>query len=325
MDDLDDEFKLESDDEEEEEAMASEGEEEEEEEELKEVEEAKQEDDGEKIEEEEKAEEKANETEGEVARQQNIEEEIVEDVVANASARAESIQPRNLQIALTKIARGEVERAKPTASANEASERKALPPTPGNTPVEMAVEDAAKDHDAVIKEQMKTSSNLLLKQRSMLPPTITLPSRKKHRGEGGKENTPSTKPKPAEDLPTTNTHAIVSTTAKKGNTDTPQTTPPKVQLVETNANEDCLEEDKRYAAAAIELTSRLEKLLDEAKDLTNRSTNTALHLTVTSCEFHFAVNPAKMKQIQQYTKQAEEILAREELRKRRVSATTAQE
>jgi len=325
MDDLDDEFKLESDDEEEEEAMASEGEEEEEEEELKEVEEAKQEDDGEKIEEEEKAEEKANETEGEVARQQNIEEEIVEDVVANASARAESIQPRNLQIALTKIARGEVERAKPTASANEASERKALPPTPGNTPVEMAVEDAAKDHDVVIKEQMKTSSNLLLKQRSMLPPTITLPSRKKHRGEGGKENTPSTKPKPAEDLPTTNTHAIVSTTAKKGNTDTPQTTPPKVQLVETNANEDCLEEDKRYAAAAIELTSRLEKLLDEAKDLTNRSTNTALHLTVTSCEFHFAVNPAKMKQIQQYTKQAEEILAREELRKRRVSATTAQE
>jgi len=325
MDDLDDEFKLESDDEEEEEAMASEGEEEEEEEELKEVEEAKQEDDGEKIEEEEKAEEKANETEGEVARQQNIEEEIVEDVVANASARAESIQPRNLQIALTKIARGEVERAKPTASANEASERKALPPTPGNTPVEMAVEDAAKDHDVVIKEQMKTSSNLLLKQRSMLPPTITLPSRKKHRGEGGKENTPSTKPKPAEDLPTTNTHAIVSTTAKKGNTDTPQTTSPKVQLVETNANEDCLEEDKRYAAAAIELTSRLEKLLDEAKDLTNRSTNTALHLTVTSCEFHFAVNPAKMKQIQQYTKQAEEILAREELRKRRVSATTAQE
>lgn len=325
MDDLDDEFKLESDDEEEEEAMASEGEEEEEEEELKEVEEAKQEDDGEKIEEDEKAEEKANETEGEVARQQNIEEQIVEDVVANASARAESIQPRNLQIALTKIARGEVERSKPTASANEASERKALPPTPGNTPVEMAVEDAAKDHDAVIKEQMKTSSNLLLKQRSMLPPTITLPSRKKHRGEGGKENTPSTKPKPAEDLPTTNTHAIVSTTAKKGNTDTPQTTPPKVQLVETNANEDCLEEDKRYAAAAIELTSRLEKLLDEAKDLTNRSTNTALHLTVTSCEFHFAVNPAKMKQIQQYTKQAEEILAREELRKRRVSATTAQE
>jgi len=177
----------------------------------------------------------------------------------------------------------------------------------------------------VIKEQMKTSSNLLLKQRSMLPPTITLPSRKKHRGEGGKENTPSTKPKPAEDLPTTNTHAIVSTTAKKGNTDTPQTTPPKVQLVETNANEDCLEEDKRYAAAAIELTSRLEKLLDEAKDLTNRSTNTALHLTVTSCEFHFAVNPAKMKQIQQYTKQAEEILAREELRKQRVSATTAKE
>jgi hypothetical protein len=86
-----------------------------------------------------------------------------------------------------------------------------------------------------------------------------------------------------------------------------------------------LEEDKRYAAAAIELTSRLEKLLDEAKDLTNRSTNTALHLTVTSCEFHFAVNPAKMKQIQQYTKQAEEILAREELRKQRVSATTAQE
>lgn len=323
MDDLDDEFKLESDDEEEEEAMASEGEEEEEEEELKEVEEAKQEDDGEKIEEDEKAEEKANETEGEVARQQNIEEQIVEDVVANASARAESIQPRNLQIALTKIARGEVERSKPTASANEAS--KVLPPTPGNTPVEMAVEDAAKDHDAVIKEQMKTSSNLLLKQRSMLPPTITLPSRKKHRGEGGKENTPSTKPKPAEDLPTTNTHAIVSTTAKKGNTDTPQTTPPKVQLVETNANEDCLEEDKRYAAAAIELTSRLEKLLDEAKDLTNRSTNTALHLTVTSCEFHFAVNPAKMKQIQQYTKQAEEILAREELRKRRVSATTAQE
>ena len=325
MDDLDDEFKLESDDEEEEEAMASEGEEEEEEEELKEVEEAKQEDDGEKIEEDEKAEEKANETEGEVARQQNIEEQIVEDVVANASARAELIQPRNLQIALTKIARGEVERSKPTASANEASERKALPPTPGNTPVEMAVEDAAKDHDAVIKEQMKTSSNLLLKQRSMLPPTITLPSRKKHRGEGGKENTPSTKPKPAEDLPTTNTHAIVSTTAKKGNTDTPQTTPPKVQLVETNANEDCLEEDKRYAAAAIELTSRLEKLLDEAKDLTNRSTNTALHLTVTSCEFHFAVNPAKMKQVQQYTKQAEEILAREELRKRRVSATTAQE
>ena len=324
MDDLDDEFKLESDDEEEEEeeAMASE---EEEEEELKEVEEAKQEDDGEKIEEDEKAEEKANETEGEVARQQNIEEEIVEEVIANASARAESIQPRNLQIALTKIARGEIERAKPTASANEAAARKVLPPTPGNTPVEMAVEDAAKDHDAVIKEQMKTSSNLLLKQRSMLPPTITLPSRKKHRGEGGKENTPSTKPKPAEDLPTTNTHAIVSTTAKKGNTDTPQTTPPKVQLVETNANEDCLEEDKRYAAAAIELTSRLEKLLDEAKDLTNRSTNTALHLTVTSCEFHFAVNPARMKQIQQYTKQAEEILAREELRKQRVSATTAQE
>jgi hypothetical protein len=318
MDDLDDEFKLESDDDEEEEAMASEGEEEEEEE-LKEVEEAKQEDEGEKTEEDEKAEEKANETEGEVARQQNIEEEIVEDVVANASARAESIQPRNLQIALTKIARGEVERA------NEAAERKVLPPTPGNTPVEMAVEDAAKDHDAVVKEQTKTSSNLLLKQRSMLPPTITLPSRKKHRGEGGKENTPSTKPKPAEDLPTTNTHAIVSTSAKKENTDTPQTTPPKVQLVETNANEDCLEEDKRYAAAAIELTSRLEKLLDEAKDLTNRSTNTALHLTVTSCEFHFAVNPAKMKQIQQYTKQAEEILAREELRKQRASATTAHE
>jgi len=318
MDDLDDEFKLESDDEEEEEekAMASEGEEEEE---LKEVEEAKQEDDGEKIEEEEKAEEKANETEGEVARQQNIEEEIVEDVVANASARAESIQPQKLQIALTKFARGEVE------CTNDAAERKVLPSTPGNTPVEMAVEYAAKDHDALIKKQTKTSSNLLLKQRSMLPPTITLPSRKKHRGEGGKENTPSTKPKPAEDLPTTNTHAIVSTTSKKGNIDTPQTTPPKVQLVETNANEDCLEEDKRYAAAAIELTSRLEKLLDEAKDLTNRSTNTALHLTVTSCEFHFAVNPAKMKQIQQYTKQAEEILAREELRKRRVSATTAQE
>ena len=319
MDDLDDEFKLESDDEEEEEekAMASEGEEEEE---LKEVEEAKQEDEGEKIQEDEKVEEKANETEGEVARQQNIEKEVeVEDVVSNASACAESIQPQKLQIALTKIARGEVE------CTNDAAERKVLPSTPGNTPVEMAVEDAPKDHDALIRKQTKTSSNLLLKQRSMLPPTITLPSRKKHRGEGGKENTPSTKPRPAEDLPTTNTHAIVSTTSKKGNIDTPQTTPPKVQLVETNANEDCLEEDKRYAAAAIELTSRLEKLLDEAKDLTNRSTNTALHLTVTSCEFHFAVNPAKMKQIQQYTKQAEEILSREELRKQRVSATTAQE
>ena len=97
----------------------------------------------------------------------------------------------------------------------------------------------------------------------------------------------------------------------------------QVPQVETNANRDCLEVEKRYAAEAIDLTSRLEKLLDEAKELTNRSTNTALQLTVASCEFHFAVNPAKIKQIKEYTKQAEEILAREELRKPRVSATAA--
>jgi hypothetical protein len=97
----------------------------------------------------------------------------------------------------------------------------------------------------------------------------------------------------------------------------------QVPPLETNANRDCLEDEKRYAAEAIDLTSRLEKLLDEAKELTNRSTNTALQLTVASCEFQFAVNPAKIKQIKEYTKQAEEILAREELRKPRVSATAA--
>jgi hypothetical protein len=108
----------------------------------------------------------------------------------------------------------------------------------------------------------------------------------------------------------------------KESTNAPKSSP-QVPPLETNANRDCLEDEKRYAAEAIDLTSRLEKLLDEAKELTNRSTNTALQLTVASCEFHFAVNPAKIKQIKEYTKQAEEILAREELRKPRVSATAA--
>ena len=187
--------------------------------------------------------------------------------------------------------------------------------------MEMAVEGAEKVN-AMTKEQSKTSSsNLLLKQRSMLPPTMTSPSKKKRRGEGGKEN--AAKPRSAEDLPIpTNTATAVATKGMKESTNTPKSSP-QVPPVETNANRDCLEDEKRYAAEAIDLTSRLEKLLDEAKELTNRSTNTALQLTVASCEFHFAVNPAKIKQIKEYTKQAEEILAREELRKPRVSATAA--
>ena len=308
-DDLDDEFKLERSDEEDEVMGSGEDDVEEHSEELEE----------EEVEREEEKEEKVNEEAKEANEQEQQQQQQKEQREATTSAprNAELIQPRNLQIALTKVvARGEEDFTNP-ASTN-AIKRKVLPPTPGNTPVEMAVEGAEKVN-AMTKEQSKTSSsNLLLKQRSMLPPTMTSPSKKKRRGEGGKEN--AAKPRSAEDLPIpTNTATAVATKGMKESTNTPKSSPP----VETNANRDCLEDEKRYAAEAIDLTSRLEKLLDEAKELTNRSTNTALQLTVASCEFHFAVNPAKIKQIKEYTKQAEEILAREELRKPRVSATAA--
>ena len=308
LDDLDDEFKLESDEEDEVMGLGEDDvEEHSEEEEVDAKDEVRREEDKE-----EKVNEEAKETD---------EQEQQEKHEATTSARnAELIQPRNLQIALTKVvARGEEDFTNP-ASTN-AIKRKVLPPTPGNTPVEMAVEGAEKVN-AMTKEQSKTSSsNLLLKQRSMLPPTMTSPSKKKRRGEGGKEN--AAKPRSAEDLPIpTNTATAVATKGMKESTNTPKLSP-QVPPVETNANRDCLEDEKRYAAEAIDLTSRLEKLLDEAKELTNRSTNTALQLTVASCEFHFAVNPAKRKQIKEYTKQAEEMLAREELRKPRVSATAA--
>ena len=308
-DDLDDEFKLERSDEEDE-VMGS-GEED--------VEEHSDELEEEEVRREEEKEEKVNEEAKEADEEEHQQKEQRE-ATTSAPRNAELIQPRNLQIALTKVvARGEEDFTNP-ASAN-AIKRKVLPPTPGNTPVEMAVE-GAKKVNAMTKEQSKTSSsNLLLKQRSMLPPTMTSPSKKKRRGEGGKEN--AAKPRSAEDLPIpTNTATAVATKGMKESTNTPKLSP-QVPPVETNANRDCLEDEKRYAAEAIDLTSRLEKLLDEAKELTNRSTNTALQLTVASCEFHFAVNPAKIKQIKEYTKQAEEILAREELRKPRVSTTAA--
>ncbi|CAL6353678.1 unnamed protein product [Bathycoccus prasinos] len=308
-DDLDDEFKLESD--EEDEVMGS-GEED--------VEEHSEELEEEEVGREEEKEEKVNEEAKEANEQEQQQQQKEQREATNSARNAELIQPRNLQIALTKVvARGEEDFTNP-ASTN-AIKRKVLPPTPGNTPVEMAVEGAEKVN-AMTKEQSKTSSsNLLLKQRSMLPPTMTSPSKKKRRGEGGKEN--AAKPRSAEDLPIpTNTATAVATKGMKESTNTPKLSP-QVPPVETNANRDCLEDEKRYAAEAIDLTSRLEKLLDEAKELTNRSTNTALQLTVASCEFHFAVNPAKIKQIKEYTKQAEEILAREELRKPRVSATAA--
>ena len=310
-DDLDDEFKLERSDEEDEVMGSGEDDVEEHSEELEE----------EEVEREEEKEEKVNE-EAKEANEQEQQQQQKEQREATTSAprNAELIQPRNLQIALTKVvARGEEDFTNP-ASTN-AIKRKVLPPTPGNTPVEMAVEGAEKVN-AMTKEQSKTSSsNLLLKQRSMLPPTMTSPSKKKRRGEGGKEN--AAKPRSAEDLPIpTNTATAVATKGMKESTNAPKSSP-QVPPLETNANRDCLEDEKRYAAEAIDLTSRLEKLLDEAKELTNRSTNTALQLTVASCEFHFAVNPAKIKQIKEYTKQAEEILAREELRKPRVSATAA--
>lgn len=310
-DDLDDEFKLERSDEEDEVMGSGEEDVEEHSEELEEEEVGREEEKEEKVNEEAK---EANEQE----QQQQQKEQ--REATTSAPRNAELIQPRNLQIALTKVvARGEEDFTNP-ASTN-AIKRKVLPPTPGNTPVEMAVEGAEKVN-AMTKEQSKTSSsNLLLKQRSMLPPTMTSPSKKKRRGEGGKEN--AAKPRSAEDLPIpTNTATAVATKGMKESTNTPKSSP-QVPPVETNANRDCLEDEKRYAAEAIDLTSRLEKLLDEAKELTNRSTNTALQLTVASCEFHFAVNPAKIKQIKEYTKQAEEILAREELRKPRVSATAA--
>ena len=309
-DDLDDEFKLESDEEDEVMGLGEDDvEEHSEEEEVDAKDEVRREEDKE-----EKVNEEAKETDEQEQEQQEKHE-------ATTSARnAELIQPRNLQIALTKVVALGEEGFTKTASTN-AIKRKVLPPTPGNTPVEMAVEGAEKVN-AMMKEQSKTSSsNLLLKQRSMLPPTMTSPSKKKRRGEGGKEN--AAKPRSAEDLPIpTNTATAVATKGMKESTNTPKLSP-QVPPVETNANRDCLEDEKRYAAEAIDLTSRLEKLLDEAKELTNRSTNTALQLTVASCEFHFAVNPAKIKQIKEYTKQAEEILAREELRKPRVSATAA--
>lgn len=310
-DDLDDEFKLERSDEEDE-VMGS-GEED--------VEEHSDELEEEEVRREEEKEEKVNEEAKEANEQEQEQQQQKEQREATTSARnAELIQPRNLQIALTKVvARREEDFTNP-ASTN-AIKRKVLPPTPGNTPVEIAVEGAEKVN-AMTKEQSKTSSsNLLLKQRSMLPPTMTSPSKKKRRGEGGKEN--AAKPRTAEDLPIpTNTATAVATKGMKESNNTPKSSL-QVPQVETNANRDCLEVEKRYAAEAIDLTSRLEKLLDEAKELTNRSTNTALQLTVASCEFHFAVNPAKIKQIKEYTKQAEEILAREELRKPRVSATAA--
>ena len=310
-DDLDDEFKLERSDEEDEVMGSGEDDVEEHSEELEE----------EEVEREEEKEEKENE-EAKEANEQEQQQQQKEQREATTSAprNAELIQPRNLQIALTKVvARGEEDFTNP-ASTN-AIKRKVLPPTPGNTPVEMTVEGAEKVN-AMTKEQLKTSSsNLLLKQRSMLPPTMTSPSKKKRRGEGGKEN--AAKPRSAEDLPIpTNTATAVATKGMKESTNTPKSSP-QIPPVETNANRDCLEDEKRYAAEAIDLTSRLEKLLDEAKELANRSTNTALQLTVASCEFHFAVNPAKIKQIKEYTKQAEEILAREELRKPRVSTTAA--
>ena len=308
-DDLDDEFKLERSDEEDE-VMGS-GEED--------VEEHSDELEEEEVRREEEKEEKVNEEAKEADEEEHQQKEQRE-ATTSAPRNAELIQPRNLQIALTKVvARGEEDFTNP-ASTN-AIKRKVLPPTPGNTPVEMTVEGAEKVN-AMTKEQLKTSSsNLLLKQRSMLPPTMTSPSKKKRRGEGGKEN--AAKPRSAEDLPIpTNTATAVATKGMKESTNTPKSSP-QVPHVETNANRDCLEDEKRYAAEAIDLTSRLEKLLDEAKELANRSTNTALQLTVASCEFHFAVNPAKIKQIKEYTKQAEEILAREELRKPRVSTTAA--
>ena len=164
LDDLDNEFKLESD--EEDEVMGS-GEED--------VEEHSEELEEEEVGREEEKEEKVNEEAKEANEQEQQQQQKEQREATNSARNAELIQPRNLQIALTKVvALGEEDFTNP-ASTN-AIKRKVLPPTPGNTPVEMAVEGAEKGN-AMTKEQSKTSSsNLLLKQRSMLPPTMTSPS-----------------------------------------------------------------------------------------------------------------------------------------------------
>ena len=154
----------------------------------------------------------------------------------------------------------------------------------------------------------------------MLPSTMTSPSKKKHRCDDGTENAITTKTTRVQDLPTT-TATTSRTNVKEQNTDkTSNPSLPVAAPVETNINTDSMKGEELNAVDAIDLTSRLERLLDEAKELNNRSTSAALNLTVTSCEYHFVVNPASMEQIKRYKKQAEEILAQEELRKTRASA-----
>jgi len=65
-------------------------------------------------------------------------------------------------------------------------------------------------------------------------------------------------------------------------------------------------------ADGIDLTRRLEKLLDQSEDLSNRSANVALKMTMTACDYHYAVTPKAIAQIEKYKKQAGEILLREE-------------
>ena len=297
LDDLDDEFRVDSDDDDDDREMGFAEEEDDNDTEETEREKNEEKKDEEKAEEEGK--EKVNQTDAEVARRQRA--------ATQTSSRDEPIKPRQLQITLDKVAQSEGY----TATANpNATKRNVLPPTPANTPSEMVVEDVT------TKEQ----TNLLLKQRSMLPSTMTSPSKKKHRCDDGTENAITTKTTRVQDLPTT-TATTSRTNVKEQNTDkTSNPSPPVAAPVETNINTDSMKGEELNAVDAIDLTSRLERLLDEAKELNNRSTSAALNLTVTSCEYHFVVNPASMEQTKRYKKQAEEILAQEELRKTRASA-----
>ena len=298
LDDLDDEFRVDSDDDDDDREMGFAEEEYDDDTEETEREKNEEKKDEEKAEEEGK--EKVNQMDAEVARRQRA--------ATQTSIRDEPMKPRQLQITLDKVAQSEGYTA--TAANTNATKRNVLPPTPANTPAEMVVEDVA------TKEQ----TNFLLKQRSMLPSTMTSPSKKKHRCDDGTENAITTKTTRVQDLPTT-TATTSRTNVKEQNTDK-RSNPslPVAAPVETNINTDSMKDEELNAVDAIDLTSRLERLLDEAKELNNRSTSAALNLTVTSCEYHFVVNPASMEQIKRYKKQAEEILAQEELRKTRASA-----
>ena len=298
LDDLDDEFRVDSDDDDDDREMGFAEEEYDDDTEETEREKNEEKKDEEKAEEEGK--EKVNQMDAEVTRRQRA--------ATQTSIRDEPMKPRQLQITLDKVAQSEGYTA--TAANTNATKRNVLPPTPANTPAEMVVEDVA------TKEQ----TNFLLKQRSMLPSTMTSPSKKKHRCDDGTENAITTKTTRVQDLPTT-TATTSRTNVKEQNTDkTSNPSLPVAAPVETNINTDSMKDEELNAVDAIDLTSRLERLLDEAKELNNRSTSAALNLTVTSCEYHFVVNPASMEQIKRYKKQAEEILAQEELRKTRASA-----